>query len=103
MGDEFEQLLLLDAVVDGALEVADLLLGAIERHQGGAGDQAAVTLGEAGPLPDVAEQHVVGQVDQLGRECAQSVAGSRRIGRSLGHVSSLLYLKLSDQGLAWPM
>ena len=34
------------------------------------GDQAAVALGEAGSLPDIAEQHVVGQLDELWREVA---------------------------------
>jgi len=33
-----------------------------------------IALGKAGPFPDIAEQHVVGEIDQLGRERAQRVA-----------------------------
>src|SRR4030088_3679810 len=71
---KLEQLLFLHAVVDGAGEMAGLLLGAVHGHKGCTGDQAAVALGEAGPLPDVTEQHVVGEIDQLGRERAQRIA-----------------------------
>jgi hypothetical protein len=44
-------------VVERALQVADQLLLAAERYQGGARDQAAVALGEAGALPYLPEQH----------------------------------------------
>src|SRR5689334_8490852 len=100
MRDDLEQLLLGHAVVERALEMADLLLGAIERDQGGAGDQAAVALGKALALPDVAEQHVVREVDQLGRELPQRLARSRRISRWFGHGSSPSRLDVLRAGVA---
>jgi len=36
------------------------LLGLAERDERGAGDEAPVALGKSRPLPDVAEEHVVG-------------------------------------------
>lgn len=72
--------------------MAALLFGPVECHQGGTGDQAAVALGKAGSLPDITEQHIVGQLDQLGRKGAELVAW---IGSRLGHLSNLL-----GQGLA---
>ena len=56
MGDQLDDLVLLDAIVDGADPVAAQLLGAVQRHQGGDSDQAAVALGQARALPDIAEQ-----------------------------------------------
>src|SRR5271165_4982020 len=59
-----DDLVLGHAVVQRPLQVTRQLLGAIGRHQCRDGDQAAVTLGQAGPLPDIAEQHLFGEVDQ---------------------------------------
>ncbi len=81
MGDHLDDFLLLDAVVQRTSEMADLLLGAIERDQGGAGDQAAVALAKAGALPDVAEQRVVGELDQLG---AKARSASRAADEATG-------------------
>jgi hypothetical protein len=88
MGDELDDLVLGDAVLEGALEMAAQLLAAIERDQRRDGDQAAVALLEVGPLPDIAEQHLLGQVDQLGRDGANLVAG--RGGRLRAHDRFLL-------------
>jgi hypothetical protein len=82
MGDQFEELVLRDAVVLSAHEMAAQLLGAIERDEGGDGDQAAVPLGEAWAFPDIAEQHLLGEIDQLGRERSEPVTGG---GQWLGH------------------
>src|SRR5690348_13779484 len=101
MRDHLEQLVLGHAVVECALEVADLLLGAVERDQGGACNQAAVALGKALALPDVAEQHVVRQVDQLGGELPQRLPRGGRIGRWFGHGCS--FSGWMSHGLAWPM
>jgi hypothetical protein len=50
------------AVLDGAWEMEVHLLGLAGRNQRRAGDQAAVALRELRPLPDVPEQHVVGEL-----------------------------------------
>ena len=42
------------------------LFRTIERDQGRDRDQAAVALGELGPLPDVAEDNLVCKIDELG-------------------------------------
>src|SRR4029079_7634952 len=68
--DGFDQFVLGETVVDRPTEVTGDLLGAVERDESGDGDQAAVALGQAGPFPDVAEQHVVRQLHELWREVA---------------------------------
>jgi hypothetical protein len=40
------------------------LLLATERYQGGARDQAAVALGQAGTLPYLPEQHPFAEIDE---------------------------------------
>jgi hypothetical protein len=40
------------------------------------GDEAAVALGQSRTLPDVAEQHVVGELGQLGRDVAHQLLGA---------------------------
>jgi hypothetical protein len=57
--DDLDELVEGHAVVDGASEVAGEVFGPVERDVGGDGDQAAVSLSEAGTLPDVAEENVV--------------------------------------------
>jgi hypothetical protein len=54
MRDDLADLLLGHAVVDSALEMCLQLLGAIGGDQGRDRDEAAVALGEALPLPEVA-------------------------------------------------
>jgi len=46
MGNDFAQFALFEPVVERTLQVADQLLLAAERYQGGARDQAAVALGQ---------------------------------------------------------
>src|SRR3954471_14883793 len=55
MGDELDQLVAGDAVVERPLQVKGQLVDPVERDEARNGDQAAVAGREAGPLPDVAE------------------------------------------------
>ena len=63
-----------EAVVEAAVDVAAELVELIQRGEHGDDDEAAVTTGEAGTGPDVAE----GEVDDVGAESSQ--AGFRRRG-----------------------
>jgi hypothetical protein len=54
-----------EAVLLGEAQMIPELLKAARGDQGRDRDQAPVTLGEFRPLPDVAEQDLVGEVDQL--------------------------------------
>jgi hypothetical protein len=56
MGDQFAQFVFGDAVVERALEMAAKLIGPLQCHQRGTGDEATVALGESRTFPDVAEQ-----------------------------------------------
>ena len=75
MGDQLADLLGRDTVVERTLEVALELLGAVERNEGRAGDQAAVALRQLRPLPDIAVDNLLGEVDELGDGGANLVAG----------------------------
>jgi hypothetical protein len=66
--DHLDQLLLRDAVLDRLKEVEVHLLGLAGRDERRARDQAAVAFRELRPLPYVAEEDVVGEIDQLGCE-----------------------------------
>src|SRR5205814_5868511 len=83
MRDDLADLLLGDAVVEGAVEMAGQLPLAAERDQRRDDDQAAVALLQAGTLPDLAEQHLLAVIDQVGNDVADRVA--RRICLRLGH------------------
>ena len=63
-----------DAVVERALRMSLELLRAVHRDERGAGDQAAVAFRQAGALPHVAEQHLLGELDKLGNRLANRVA-----------------------------
>src|SRR5258708_17591464 len=94
MRDDLDDLGLGDAIVDGAGDMAAQLLAAVHGDQRGNGDQAAVALGEAGPLPDVAIDDLFGEIDQLGDKRPHAIAG---VGGCFGHRVTPLYY-----GLAWP-
>src|SRR5829696_1732470 len=79
VGDDFAQLGLGDAVVEGAFEMADQLLLPAERDQGRDHDQAAVALRQARTLPDIAEQHLLGIVDQPRDDVADRVTRRGRL------------------------
>src|SRR6516162_3457823 len=75
MRDDFTDLILGDAIVERALQMADQLLFAAKRDQGRAGDQAAVPLGQLRALPNIPEQDLFAEVDQLWNDVADLVAG----------------------------
>src|SRR5438309_6017602 len=64
VGDELDELFLRHAVLDRSGEVEVHLLCLAGRDERRAGDQAAVALRELRPLPDVAEQHLLGDLDE---------------------------------------
>src|SRR5688500_9412946 len=64
MRDELADLLARDAVGERALQVPGELVAAVQGHQRGNGDEAAIALGETRPLPDVAVDHGLRQLDE---------------------------------------
>src|SRR3954447_3455912 len=74
MGDDLAQLRLGHPIIQRAFEMADELLLAAQRDQRGDDDQAAVALRQARPLPDIAEQHGLGIVDQGRDDVADGIA-----------------------------
>lgn len=65
MDDELFEFVLGEAVGLGAGEVPDHRLGAASGYQSGDGDEAEVAWGHLVPFPDVAEEHLLGEGDQL--------------------------------------
>ena len=55
VSDDLAEFVLGETIVERPLQMADQLLFATEGDQGSADDQAAVALGEAGPLPNFAK------------------------------------------------
>src|SRR6516162_4751025 len=84
MGDDLAELVLAQAVVERPPQMTHELAFAAERNQGRAGDQAAVALGETGPLPDLAEQHPRAELDQARNDVADLLASGRRLRLSHG-------------------
>src|SRR3954471_22496539 len=66
MGNELDQLLLRHTVFDGAREVKVHLLGLPQGDERRAGDEAPVALRQLRALPDVAEEHLFGKLDEFG-------------------------------------
>src|SRR5271165_6220343 len=87
--DHFDQLIAGDAVRERASDMARQFIGPVERNQAGNRDQAAVALGEAWPLPDLAEQYPVAEIGERRRDVAVSLLrGAPFVGH---HVHSLTY------------
>src|SRR6516162_2101394 len=84
MGDDLAELFLSQAVVERTPQMTDELLLATERNQGSANDQAAVTLGETGTFPDLAEQNPFAEIDQAWNDVADLLASGRRLRLSHG-------------------
>src|ERR1700758_1064126 len=84
VSDDLAELVLGDAIVERPLQMADQLLFAAERDQGSANDQAAVALGEAGPLPNFAKQHPFAEIDQARDDVADLFASRRWLRSSHG-------------------
>ena len=64
------------AVGPGTGKVPAELFVAAAGDQAGDRDQAAVPRGELAPFPDVAEEHVVREVHELGGEVADELLGA---------------------------
>jgi hypothetical protein len=58
--------------------------------QGGHGDEAAVPGGEFGPVPDVLEQHVVGELGKLRGDIADGAAAAADLSGLIDHQCSFL-------------
>jgi len=63
--DHLFQLALRHAIALGDAQVGTQLLGAAVGDQRLARDQTAIPRGQLGPSPDVTEQEIVGELDQL--------------------------------------
>src|SRR5438067_9696832 len=88
MGDELDDLLALHAVVERAPQMPAELVGLRERHERRHGDEAAVALRQPGPLPDIAEHDLVGELAQLRKNIPHSSDGGRRW-RACSHANLL--------------
>jgi hypothetical protein len=74
MGDNLGDLILRDAIIQRAAEMAPQLLRAVGRDQGSKDDQAAVTLAQFRALPDVAVNDLVRKIDELRDGAAKTFA-----------------------------
>src|SRR5438105_13341425 len=73
--DDLADLLARDAVGQRALQVPGKLIGPVHGSERRDRDQAAVALGESGPFPDVAEEDLLAELDELGGDLSDHVAG----------------------------
>ena len=74
-----------DAVLEGPVEVVRQLVGVPTGDQGGDGDEAAVPGGEFRPVPDVLEEHVVGQLGKLRGDIADGAAAAADLSGLIDH------------------
>src|SRR6478752_6099028 len=79
MSDHLHELLLRDAVLHGVREMKVHLLSFPERDKRSARYQAAIALRKLRPLPDVAEQDVIGKLDELRGQVSQRLAYRARL------------------------
>jgi hypothetical protein len=82
MGNRLDQLVPGDTVLQRLSEMEWRLVAAVEGNERRHRDEAPVALGKAGPRPHVAEQHIVRELDQLGRDVANRLL---RCGWFLSH------------------
>src|SRR4030095_3654657 len=75
VGDYLAYFVTRDAVGQRALQVPRQLVGPVHRGERRDCNQAAIALGESGPLPDVAEEYFLAQIDQLWRNGSHYVTG----------------------------
>src|SRR5262245_4821073 len=94
VGDDLADLLARHPVGQGALDMALQLIAPGHRRARGHGDEAAVAPGKAGPLPHVAVEHLLAQLDELRHHRAHFV--SRR-GRDRGCWRGHVILSLSGR------
>jgi len=71
MGNELDEFIFRDPILQRAREMKTELLGTIEGNQRSDGDQAPVALGEAGPFPDIAEEDLLGEFTELWSKIAE--------------------------------
>ena len=71
------------------------LVGVPANDQGGDGDEAAVPGGELGPVPDVVEEHVVGQRGQFRGDVADCAAAATDLSGLIGHRCSFRLVLLT--------
>src|SRR5262245_36467059 len=76
MGDDLADLFLGDAVVQRAFQVTRQLVGPIHGDERRNRNEAPIALGEARALPDVTEEHLLAQVDELRRDASDDFTGS---------------------------
>src|SRR5690242_15763515 len=75
VGDQLDELFVCDAVVPRVVQVERQLFGAVECDERRHGGDAALARSETGACPDVAEQHLVGELGQLRSQVADGFAG----------------------------
>src|SRR5712671_992028 len=75
MGDQLANLVLGDAVAEGAFEVTAQLPLAAECNKRRHGDQAAIALRQARAFPDLAVNDLLGKLDELWRDRSNLLAG----------------------------
>ena len=75
MGDEFANLVLGHAVIQGTLEVTAELLRAVEGYQGRDSDKAAVVLGEFRTFLDVTKENFLREIHELRHDGTKSFPG----------------------------
>src|SRR5882724_11484552 len=75
MSDQLAELVLADAVAEGAFEVTAQLPLAPQCHEGCHGDQAAIALRQARAFPDLAVNHLLGEINQLRPDRPNRLAG----------------------------
>src|SRR3954466_458613 len=90
MGDGFDELVFAVAVLLGEVEVVHELVGVAEGGERGDGHETALLGRQLGALPDLAEQHVVGEVNESGGEVTEEALGAGRlvVVGGVGHESS---------------
>lgn len=71
MRNGFDEFVAGDAIVERALHVERHFIDPVARNQAGDGDEAAVPRRQAGALPNVAEQHLVGVSAKRGSDIGE--------------------------------
>jgi hypothetical protein len=85
VSDGFEKLGFGDSVLEGPAEVVRQLVGIPTGDQGGDGDEAAVPGGEFRPVPNVLEEHVVGERGKLRGDIADGAAAPADLSGLIDH------------------
>jgi hypothetical protein len=73
VGNQFDQFVLGDPILKRTTQVKGQLFGAVHGYQSAYRDNASVALGQPLALPNIAEQNLFGQIDQLRRNIAYPI------------------------------